>query len=144
MAVKEIIVPDIGDFNEIPILEILVNRGDTVEKEQSLITLESDKATMEIPASDAGVVQELKVNVGDKVSPGTVILTLEVIEAETQVKPVPPPPPPQSPISQPSTATQPAISQQALPPASSRLSSATSDIRRPKNLPVPPVESIES
>jgi len=133
MAVKEIIVPDIGDFNEVPILEILVNRGDTVEKEQSLITLESDKATIEIPSSDAGVVQELKVNIGDTVSQGTVILTLEVIEAETKVKPAPPPPPQAV-----------AVSQQPTPPASSRLSSAISDIRRPQNLPTPPVASIES
>ncbi|EDN69029.1 Dihydrolipoyllysine-residue acetyltransferase component of pyruvate dehydrogenase complex [Beggiatoa sp. PS] len=133
MAVKEIIVPDIGDFNEVPILEILVNRGDTVEKEQSLITLESDKATIEIPSSDAGVVQELKVNIGDTVSQGTVILTLEVIEAETKVKPAPPPPPQAV-----------AVSQQPTPPASRRLSSAISDIRRPQNLPTPPVASIES
>jgi pyruvate dehydrogenase E2 component (dihydrolipoamide acetyltransferase) len=134
MAVKEIIVPDIGE-TDVPILEILVNSGDTIEKEQSLITLESDKATMEIPASDAGVVQELKVNIGDKVSQGTVILTLEVIEAEIEVKPAPPPPP-QATVSQPST-----------PPAQSPRASVpdtTSDIRRPQNLPTPPVEPIES
>jgi pyruvate dehydrogenase E2 component (dihydrolipoamide acetyltransferase) len=70
-------VPDIGDFKEVEVIEILVKPGDTVAKEQSLITLESDKATMEIPSPGAGVVKELKVKVGDKVSKDTPILVLE-------------------------------------------------------------------
>ncbi len=74
---KEIRVPDIGDFKDVEVIEILVKPGDTVAKEQSLVSLESDKATMEIPAPEAGVVKELKIKVGDKVSEGSVILALE-------------------------------------------------------------------
>ena len=69
-------VPDIGDFKEVEVIEILVKPGDAVAKEQSLITLESDKATMEIPAPSAGTVKELKIKVGDKVSKGMPILVL--------------------------------------------------------------------
>ncbi len=63
----EVKVPDIGDFNDIPVIEILVKPGDVVKKEDSLISLESDKATMEVPSTHAGVVKELKVKLGDKV-----------------------------------------------------------------------------
>ena len=73
----EIKVPDIGDFKDIDVIEVLVKPGDAVEKENSLITVESDKATMEIPSPAAGVVRELKLKVGDKVSEGTLILLLE-------------------------------------------------------------------
>src|SRR5687768_17322655 len=73
----EVKVPDIGDFKEIEVIEVLVKPGDTVTKEQSLITLESDKATMEIPSPAAGVVKELKIKVGDKVSKGVAILVLD-------------------------------------------------------------------
>ncbi len=73
----EVTVPDIGDFKNIPVIEVLVKPGDTVKKEDSLITLESDKATMDIPAPTAGVVKSLSLNTGDKVSKGTLILTLE-------------------------------------------------------------------
>ena len=73
----EVKVPDIGDFTDIPVIEILVKPGDTIKKEDSLISLESDKATMEVPASHAGVVKELKVKLGDKVSMGSVVLVLE-------------------------------------------------------------------
>ena len=73
----EIKVPDIGDFKDIDVIEVLVKPGDTVEKETSLITVESDKATMEIPSPAAGVVRELKLKVGDKVSEGTLIMLLE-------------------------------------------------------------------
>lgn len=75
--VVEIKVPDIGDFKDVPIIEVFVKPGDTVAKEQALITLESDKATMEVPAPQAGVVKEVKVKLGDKVSEGSLILTLE-------------------------------------------------------------------
>jgi dihydrolipoamide dehydrogenase len=74
----EIKVPDIGDFKDIDVIEVLVKPGDTVEKETSLITVESDKATMEIPSPAAGVVKQLKLKVGDKVSEGTTIMLLEV------------------------------------------------------------------
>ena len=73
----EVKVPDIGDFNDIPVIEILVKPGDTVKKEDSLISLESDKATMEVPSTHAGVVKELKVKLGDKVSMGSLVLVLE-------------------------------------------------------------------
>ncbi len=81
MAVIEIKVPDIGDFKEVEVIEVLVKPGDTIKAEQSLITVESDKASMEIPASSAGVVKELKVAVGDKVAEGSVVLTLEAAGA---------------------------------------------------------------
>ncbi|MEX3526268.1 MAG: dihydrolipoyl dehydrogenase [Burkholderia sp.] len=77
MSLIEVTVPDIGDFKEIPVIEVLVKAGDTVEKEQSLVTLESDKATMDVPSSEAGVVKEVKVKVGDNVSEGTLIVVLE-------------------------------------------------------------------
>ncbi len=75
--VIEVKVPDIGDFKDVPIIEVLVKPGERVAKEASLVTLESDKATMEVPSPEAGVVKELKVKVGDKVAEGTLILTLE-------------------------------------------------------------------
>ena len=83
----EVKVPDIGDFNDIPVIEILVQVGDTVKKEDSLVALESDKATMEVPSTHAGVVKELKVKLGDKVSMGSVVLVLEAVETSrpTQV-----------------------------------------------------------
>src|SRR5437868_10165141 len=74
---QPVVVPDIGDFKEVEVIEVLVKPGDAVSKEQSLITLESDKATMEIPSPAAGVVKELKVKTGDKVSQGTTILVLD-------------------------------------------------------------------
>jgi dihydrolipoamide dehydrogenase len=77
MALVDVKVPDIGDFKDVAVIEVLVKPGDTVKAEQSLITVESDKASMEIPSSQAGVVKELKVKVGDKVSEGSVILSLE-------------------------------------------------------------------
>ncbi len=73
MAGTEVKVPDIGDFKNVEVIEVLVKPGDAVEKEQSLITLESDKATMEIPSPGAGVVKELKVKLGDKLSEGSAI-----------------------------------------------------------------------
>ena len=76
----EIKVPDIGDFKDIDVIEVLVKPGDAVEKETSLITVESDKATMEIPSPAAGVVKQLKIKVGDKVSEGTLIMLLEAAE----------------------------------------------------------------
>src|SRR6478736_4756190 len=77
MPSNEVKVPDIGDFKSVEVIEVLVKPGDSIAKEQSLITLESDKATMEIPSPSAGVVKELKVKTGDKVSQGTPILVLE-------------------------------------------------------------------
>jgi dihydrolipoamide dehydrogenase len=77
MSVVEVKVPDIGDFKEVAVIELLVKAGDTIKAEQSLVTVESDKASMEIPSTHAGVVKEMKVKLGDKVSEGTVLLSLE-------------------------------------------------------------------
>jgi dihydrolipoamide dehydrogenase len=77
MSVIEVKVPDIGDFKDVPVIEVLVKPGERVAKEASLITLESDKATMEVPAPEAGVVKDLKLKLGDKVSEGSLILLLE-------------------------------------------------------------------
>ena len=77
----EVKVPDIGDFKDIPIIEILVKPGDSVQPEDPLIALESDKATMEVPSPIAGIVKELKVKIGDKVSEGTLVLTLDAADA---------------------------------------------------------------
>ncbi len=82
MALVNIQVPDIGDFDEVTVIELLVKPGDTVTAEQSLITVESDKASMEIPSSHAGVVKDIKVKLDDKVKQGSVVLTLEVAGAE--------------------------------------------------------------
>jgi dihydrolipoamide dehydrogenase len=73
----EVKVPDIGGYDDVPVIEVLVAVGDTVAKDQGLVTLESDKATMEVPSSAAGVVKELRVKVGDAVSEGAVIAVLE-------------------------------------------------------------------
>jgi dihydrolipoamide dehydrogenase len=82
MATQELKVPDIGDYSDIPVIEVLVKVGDTVAKEQSLVTLESDKATMEVPADAAGVVKEIRVKLGDKVSMGTVVAVIEAAAAQ--------------------------------------------------------------
>jgi pyruvate dehydrogenase E2 component (dihydrolipoamide acetyltransferase) len=81
MALVEVKVPDIGDFKDVEIIELLVKPGDTVKAEQSLVTVESDKASMEIPSSHAGVVKELKVKLGDKINQGTLLLVVEAAGA---------------------------------------------------------------
>src|SRR6202163_1839642 len=73
----EVKVPDIGDFTDVPVIEVLVKAGDSVKAEDSLVTLESDKATMDVPSPSAGVIKDVKVKVGDKVSEGSIIVTLE-------------------------------------------------------------------
>ena len=80
MSSKEIKVPDIGDFAEVTVIELMVKPGDTIKAEQSIITVESDKASMEIPSSHAGVVKELKVALGDKVKEGSLVLLLEAAD----------------------------------------------------------------
>ncbi|WP_158936655.1 dihydrolipoyllysine-residue acetyltransferase [Burkholderia sp. S171] len=83
----EVKVPDIGDYTDIPVIEVLVKVGDTVEKEQSLVTLESDKATMDVPSSAGGVVKEVKVKVGDNVSEGALIVVLEAADSGAAAAP---------------------------------------------------------
>lgn len=83
MAMKEVCVPDIGNFDSVDVIEVLVKAGDSVGKDDSLITLESDKASMDIPAPFAGTVKEIKIKVGDKAAEGTLILTLETSDADS-------------------------------------------------------------
>src|SRR4051812_33575093 len=92
-SLRDVLVPDIGDFKNIPVIEVLVKPGDSVKAEDSLITLESDKATMEVPAPFSGVVKELKIKTGDKVSEGAAILSLEVSETGATAPTVTPAPP---------------------------------------------------
>ena len=87
MSLMEIHVPDIGDFKEVEVIELLVKPGDTVKPEQSLITVESDKASMEIPCTHAGIVKELKVKIGDKVAEGSLLLVLEVSQDTASATP---------------------------------------------------------
>jgi dihydrolipoamide dehydrogenase len=115
MSIIEIRVPDIGDFKDVPVIEVFVKPGDTVKKEDSLVTLESDKATMDVPSPAAGTVKELKLKVGDKVSEGSVILTLDSAAAgaakpasAAAAKAMPPAPPPSSTAGPGSTASAPA------------------------------------
>ena len=91
MSVIEVKVPDIGDFNEVAVIEVLVQPGDRIKPEQSLVTVESDKASMEIPSSHGGVVKELKVKLGDKVSEGSALLLLEAEVAAAAPGPAPAP-----------------------------------------------------
>ncbi len=93
MSLTEVKVPDIGDFKDVEVIELLVKAGDTIQVDQSLVTVESDKASMEIPSSHAGVVKELKVKVGDKVSEGSLLLLLEASENATTATPATAPAP---------------------------------------------------
>ena len=104
----EVIVPDIGNFDSVDVIEVLVKVGDTVAKEDSLITLESDKASMDIPSSDAGVVKEIKVKVGDKIAKGSPILVLEAEAASATQTEAPKAEVPQSEAAPAATVSQPA------------------------------------
>ena len=87
MSTIEVKVPDIGDFKDVPVIELLVKAGDSVKAEDSLVTLESDKATMDVPSPSAGKVKDLRVRVGDKVSEGSILLTLDADGADAEAKP---------------------------------------------------------
>src|SRR4029077_15539273 len=119
----EVKIPDIGDFKDVPVIEVLVQPGDRIKTEQSLITLESDKATMDVPSPVDGVVKEIKVKVGDKVSQGSLILTVEAAGAVA-----PPPAATQQPAAA-APATQP-------PPASATIEVRVPDIGDFKDIPV--------
>ncbi|MFY7955056.1 MAG: biotin/lipoyl-containing protein, partial [Burkholderiaceae bacterium] len=121
MSAIEIKVPDIGDFKEVEVIELLVKVGDTVQVEQSLITVESDKASMEIPCSTAGVVKSLLVKLGDKISEGSPILILEAAESGASAAPAAAP----AAASAPSAPSAPAAS--AVAPVASSFS-GTADI----------------
>src|SRR3978361_2197266 len=90
MSTIEVKVPNIGDFKEVEVIEVMVKPGDTIKVDQSLVTVESDKASMEIPSTHAGVVKELKVKLGDKVAEGAVLLTLEAAAAGAAASSPPP------------------------------------------------------
>jgi pyruvate dehydrogenase E2 component (dihydrolipoamide acetyltransferase) len=83
----EVHVPDIGDYSDVPVIEVLVKVGDVIEKEQSVVTLESDKATMDVPSSHAGVVKEVRIKVGDSISEGALVLVLEASDSTTASAP---------------------------------------------------------
>jgi pyruvate dehydrogenase E2 component (dihydrolipoamide acetyltransferase) len=125
MALVEVKVPDIGDFSEVAVIELLVKPGDTVKAEQSLITVESDKASMEIPSSTAGVVKELKVKIGDKVSEGTVVLLLEAAGDAPAASPTAAPVPAAAP---PAGASTPAAAPAAAAAGASRIDVVVPDI----------------
>src|SRR6478736_3426905 len=86
---KEARVPDIGGHDGVPVIELLVKVGDTVAKDQGLVTLESDKATMEVPAPFAGVVRELKVKIGDEIGTGALVAMIEATEGAASATPAP-------------------------------------------------------
>jgi pyruvate dehydrogenase E2 component (dihydrolipoamide acetyltransferase) len=127
--IVEVKVPDIGDFTDVPVIEVLVKAGDSVKPEDSLVTLESDKATMDVPAPSAGIVKDVKVKLGDKVSEGNVILTLEAAEA-SDPKPAPSVASPAAPSKPASAAATSASSAAAQPtaPASRATSGASQNI----------------
>ncbi len=129
MAAIEVKVPDIGDFKDVPVIELLVKPGDAVKKEDSLVTLESDKATMEVPSPAAGVVKSVRVKVGDKLSEGSVVLVLEADEGATD-KPAPKAPAAASPAPQPAPAAAPAPAP-APAPASAPVAAESLPPRRP-------------
>src|SRR5256885_8906585 len=87
MATQEVKVPDIGDFKDVPVIQVFVKPGDDVKKEDPLLSLESDKATMDIPSPASGKVKEVRIKVGDRVSKGTAILVLETAEAGAKQAP---------------------------------------------------------
>ena len=125
MAIVDIKVPDIGDFAEVTVIELLVKAGDTIKAEQSLITVESDKASMEIPASQGGVVKELKVKLGDKVKQGSLVLLLEAAGTTAAGPQVSEPKPAVDPVAVAVSATQSvAVTVSAPAPAAARFAGA--------------------
>jgi len=127
--IKQVLVPDIGDFKNIPVIELLVKPGDTVKGEDPLISLESDKATMEVPSPFAGVVKEINVREGDKVSEGALILVMEVNEMDglAAVPPLSAPVTPPTPV-----ATMPNLAKASNPQL----------VRKPPIAPMPEIETV--
>jgi pyruvate dehydrogenase E2 component (dihydrolipoamide acetyltransferase) len=146
MAIQDVLIPDLGDFKDVPILEILVSEGERVVTEQPLLTLESDKATMEIPCPEAGVIKEIKVNIGEKVSQGSLILRLEIESGTSSKTPVPSTSKPaEPPVASLSTAPPKAtsVSDQVVTAVPGSSPSIMADLRRPKNLPEPPLQPLQ-
>ncbi len=143
-AMREVSVPDIGDFKDVDVIEILVKPGDAVQPEQSLITLESDKATIEIPSPSAGVVKELRIKLGDKVSEGSPILVLEASEAAAAKAAAQPPAPAPGPAAPPASPPAPsAAAEPARPPAPPPSATAQAAVPAPTRTPPVPVEAAE-
>ena len=110
MSTIEVMVPDIGDFTDVPVIEVLVKPGDAVKVDDSLVTLESDKATMDVPSTVAGAVKSVAVKVGDKVSEGSVVVVIESAASSPDAGPASagrPAPAPAAPSPQPSPASAP-------------------------------------
>ncbi|MDA4140701.1 dihydrolipoyllysine-residue acetyltransferase [Xanthomonas hortorum pv. vitians] len=117
--IKEALVPDIGDYSDVPVIEVLVSVGDTVSKDQSLVTLESDKATMEVPSSVSGVVKEIKVKVGDSLSQGALVALIEVADAGAETAAAPAAAPAAPAKAAPAAAPAPAAKAEPAAPAAS-------------------------
>jgi pyruvate dehydrogenase E2 component (dihydrolipoamide acetyltransferase) len=128
-GVAEVRVPDIGDFRDVPIIEVMVKAGDTVKPEQPLVTLESDKASMEVPSPLGGVVADLKVKLGDRVSEGAVILTLVTDAVAAQARPAPPPAPSPA-AAEPAAAPTPALAAPSVPEAAFDIPYAGPSVRK--------------
>ena len=137
MASVEVKVPDIGDFKEVEVIELLVKPGDTVAVDQSLLTVESDKASMEIPSSHAGVVKELKVKLGDKVAMGSPVLVLDAADAPAAAAAATPAPP------APAAAATPAPAAPAAAPAAPATASAQVAAAGPVQVLVPDIGDFE-
>ena len=115
MAIKDVLVPDIGNFDSVDVIDVLVKAGDSIAQEDPLITLESDKASMDIPAPFAGTVKEVKIKVGDKVSQGSLIFTVETTEAEAKTAPAKAEPEPTKPAAAPTKPAAAAIPEPSRP-----------------------------
>jgi pyruvate dehydrogenase E2 component (dihydrolipoamide acetyltransferase) len=133
MALVEVKVPDIGDFKDVAVIELLVKPGDTVKVDQSLMTVESDKASMEIPSSHAGVVKELKVAVGDVVNEGSLVLMLEAADSATAPASSPAPSSASSPASV--TAAPAPVAAAALAPLPEPVAAAPASVPAPAEAP---------
>ncbi len=127
MTTIEVKVPDIGGYDDVPVIEVLVAVGDTVAKDQGLVTLESDKATLEVPSSAAGVIRELRVKLGDKLSEGSVVAVVEV-EAPTGAAAPKPAPAPQTPAAAPLATTAPMSTQAVAVPQAAVASGRQPDL----------------
>ncbi len=125
MATREVKVPDIGDFTDVPVIEVLVKPGDKVKVDDPLVTLESDKATMEVPSPIAGVVQGVRVSVGDKVSEGVVLCTLSSADAGPGASQASPPPSASTPAPRPPASAAPAAAAVPATPASASPAAGT-------------------
>ena len=137
----EIKVPDIGDYQDVPVIEVHIKPGDRVEKEQSLITLESDKATMDVPSSHAGIVKEVKVKVGDSISEGGLVLLLEPSDASASAASSAPVPPTSAPQAAPAAPVQKTVAPPAAPIPTPPVVSAPTSTPAPAR--AEPVSSID-